>query len=199
MVSAVTICNLALNHLGQPPVISLSDDNKGARVMSLLFDPSRDAVLRLHPWNFATRRATLAQLVAAPAFGFTKAYALPADYLRLLRLNDGRDTYQLEADGLLTDAGTAELRYIARITDTAKFEPLFVQALAAFLAAEAALPITNSQNLEQGAQARFREKLQEARSVDGMESWQEVLMGHDFTDAFLGEGEEFRAIAPLVP
>lgn len=199
MTSAVEIANLALNDLGQPPIISFSDDTKSARVLSLLFDPIRDVALRLHPWNFATRRAVLALKAEVPAFGFSKIYALPSDYLRFLRLNSGDEHYQLEADGLLTEANPAELRYIARITDTTRFDPLFVFALAALLAAEAALPITNSQSLRENAVARFREKLQEARSVDAMENPQETLLADDFIAAFFGDDEEFRPISPVTP
>lgn len=197
MSSAVAIANIALGQLGEPPIISFSDDRKAARVMSLLFDPCRDALLRMHPWNFATRRAVLAQKSEAPAFGFTKVFALPSDYLRLWRFNDGRTEYRIEADGLLTDADRAELIYTGLVADPARFDPMFVLALAAFLAAEAALNITNSQALEDRARAAFREKLQEARSVDGMENYADVLLGEAFLEAFLGDDEPFRPIAPL--
>lgn len=199
MASKTQIANLALNVLGEPPILDLSEDNKAGRVMNLLFDDARDAVLRLHPWNFATKRAVLAKSTAAPTFGFTSLFILPADYLRLMRLNDGKDQYQIEADGLLTSVSEANLRYIARIEDTAKFDPLFVQCLAAFLASEAAMTITNSQTMEDRATEKFREKLQEARSVDGMENYQEVLVGDAFIEVFLGGEEDFRPIAKPTP
>lgn len=199
MASQVEIANLALNVIGEPPITSLTDEGKPARVMNLLFVPSRDAVLRLHPWNFAVRREVLAASATAPAFGFTKAFILPSDYLRLLRLNDGRDEFQIEADGLLASVSTANLRYVARITDTAKFDPLFVTVLAAYLAAEAAMPITNSSAIEDRAKAAFREKLQEARSVDAMENYQEALFADAFPSIFMGGEDEFRPIAPVTP
>lgn len=198
MSSAVEIANLALvGVLGHAPIVSFADDNKAGRTMDLLFEPCRDAVLRLHPWNFATSRAVLAQLGTSPPFGFTAQFALPSDFLRVLRLNEGRTEYRIEAGNLLTDADRAELLYTARITDTGRFDPLFVQVLAAYLAVEAAIPITNSLNLKEQARSEFREKLQEARSVDGMDNYQDVLIGGDFIDAFLGDDEPFRSIADL--
>jgi hypothetical protein len=199
MASKTQIANLALNLLGEAPIISLTEDVKGARVMNLLFDISRDAVLRLHPWNFAIRRVVLAQKVQAPAFGFSKCFALPSDYLRLVRLNDGKEPYQIEADGLVSNVDQARLRYVARITDTARFDALFVMALAAFLAVEGAIPITNSQSLKEQAAAEFQLKLQEARSVDGMENFPEVFTADAFLEAFVGGEETFRPIEQLNP
>lgn len=165
--------------------------------MSLLFDPCRDALLRLHPWNFAVERAALPQLATAPAFGFDKAYALPDDHLRPVLLNDDRDRYRIEAGGLLTDASKAELIYIARITDTTRFDPLFVQCLASYLAAKGAIRITNSQTMEDRMKQRFFEDLQQARSTDAMDDYQDTLFGREFIDAFVGEDQEFRPIASL--
>lgn len=198
MTSKVQIINLALNILGENPVISEGDDVKGARVTALLFNDCRDTVLRIHPWNFATKRVRLVAKATAPAFGYSKCFALPADFLRLVRLNDGKDQYAIEADGLLSSVDVANLRYIARIEDTGRYDPLFVQTLAAYIAAEAALPITNSQSLENMARERFFTKLQEARSVDGMENYPDVFLTDVFLEAFFGDdGEVFRPIAPF--
>lgn len=199
MASKVDIANLALNILSEAPITSFTDDIKGARVINLLFDSSRDAVLRLHPWNFAVGRQVLAQKVETPPFGYARIFALPSDYLRLLRLNDGKDDYRIEADGLLSDVSTAQLRYVKRVTDTARFDPLFVQALAAHLAAEGAMAITNSQSIKAQAQQEFREKLQEARSVDGIENFPEVMFATTFLEVFVGGEEPFRGISPFVP
>ena len=199
MASQVDIANLALSILGEAPIISLTDDVPRARVINLLFATSRDAVLRLHPWNFAVFRKVLVQKTETPAFGFSKVFALPSDFLRLLALNDGRDEYQIEADGLLSNVDTAQLRYVGRVTDTARYDPLFVQTLAAYIAAEAAMPITNSQSIEKRAADKFHEKLAEARSVDGMENYPDTFVADAFIEAFLGGEQTFRAISPFNP
>jgi hypothetical protein len=195
MASKVQIANLALAILGEPPIIALTDEVKGARVMNLLFDTCRDAVLRMHPWNFATRRTLLAERVEKPPFGFAKIFALPSDFLRLIRLNDGRDPYRIEADGLLSDTDLAQLRYIARIEDTARYDPMFVQTLAAYLAAHGAMPITSSQSIRDGAREQFFAELTEARSVDGMENFPEVFITDYLLEAWFAGGEQFRPIA----
>jgi hypothetical protein len=58
--SIVGICNLGLvNGLGQDPIASLTDNRKAAIHCNLAYDPTRRAMLRAHPWDFATARARL--------------------------------------------------------------------------------------------------------------------------------------------
>lgn len=197
MASKTHIANLALDIIGEAPITSLTDDAKGARVMNLLFDTCRDAVLRMHPWNFASKRAVLAEKAQTPAFGFSRVFALPSDFLRLRRLNDGREPYELEADGLLTNASPAHLKYTAQIADTARYDPLFVQVLAAYLASKGALSITNSQSIEARATERFYTELAEARGVDGMENFPEVFIADALLEAWFTGNEPFRRIADL--
>ena len=72
--SAVQICNNALIKLGANTITSLSDDTKPARLCNKIYTVLRDDLLRSHPWNFAIGRSSLAQLVDAPAFGFSFQY-----------------------------------------------------------------------------------------------------------------------------
>lgn len=60
-VSAVSICNMALSRVGHHTEItaSLSENTEAARQCNLHYEPARDALLRSHPWNFATRRTKL--------------------------------------------------------------------------------------------------------------------------------------------
>ena len=67
MATEVSICSNALRRLGDDPITSLTDDTERARLCNSFYPDARDAVLRLHTWNFAVTRASLAQLAAAPA------------------------------------------------------------------------------------------------------------------------------------
>jgi len=83
---------------------------------------------------------------------------------------------------LLTDEGTAKIIYIARITDTAQFDSLFIDTLTAKLSVDLAYPVTGSVQLQQNMQKLFESKLREARSVDGQEGFQDDLVSPTFTD-----------------
>jgi hypothetical protein len=65
MASVVDICNLALAHLGDPATVASIDPPEGsaqAEHCARFYPPARDALLEMHTWGFATRRAPLALL-----------------------------------------------------------------------------------------------------------------------------------------
>jgi hypothetical protein len=138
--SEADICNLALSHLGEAPIVSLDEDSTAGRACLLHYAATRDAVLRSHRWNFAQGRVTLSQLAAAPAFGWEHQYSLPEDCLRVLEFNDSEagdvisDAFTIEGRILLADDDTAEVVYLKRVEDVGLFDALFVQALALALA-----------------------------------------------------------------
>jgi hypothetical protein len=195
MASQIQIVNMALHQLGTARITSMSDDSDEARVATDIWDICRDSVLVDHNWNFATRRATLAELSTTPDFGYDHQFVLPTDCLRVLGM-PGADSiaeykYRVETvlvgaqqyRVLLTDETTCEIEYIAKITDTTLFHPKFVDALAARLASEMAMKITESRNKEKLAWEKYKMILVDARGVDAMEGTPEVIEAEEWLDA----------------
>ena len=189
MATEVSICSNALRQLGDDPITSLTDDTERARLCNALYPDARDSVLRSHPFNFSITRASLTQLSATPAFGFDYQYALPTDpyCLRVLQMEFQDYIFKVEnlaTEGrvLLTNEDTAKILYIARITDTALFDSLFVDTLTALLAAKLAYPVTNSVNLQTQMQNLYQIKLSEDRSIDGQQGIIDDLVSDTFTD-----------------
>jgi len=162
--STIDICNLALSHLGDAAEVIAIDPPDGtiqAAHCGRFYPFARGALLEMHPWSFATKRATLAELATNPAEDdWSYAYALPSTCLRPLsalypgqpeRLlgtdsDLGSFPYLIEAaeDGspiLFTNVETAVLRYIDLITDTARYSPGFTIALSRLLASYLAGPL----------------------------------------------------------
>lgn len=164
MASTIDICNLALQRLGQrgnvasidPP----EDGNPAAELCAAFFSIARNDFLETFPWSFAVRRAEIAKLAEAP-IGYSNAYRLPADCLRVVQLlykdrgDERRDARRHHAqailnraewdveliDGtpaLLTDAGPDAVRYISSKVDVNRFTPLAADALAWLLASHLA-------------------------------------------------------------
>jgi len=189
MATEVSICSNALRRLGDDPITSLTDDTERARLCNALYQDSRDLVLRSHPWNFAITRASLAQLSDTPAYGYNYMYALPTDpyCLRVLEMEYADFIFKIENDAtngrvLVTDESTAKILYIARITNPTLFDSMFVETLTSKLAADLAYPITGSVQLQGQMEKMYRDKLSEARSVDGMEGFVDDLVSTTFTD-----------------
>lgn len=173
------LANYALSKLGEEPVLLLTDDTKPARLMNRIFDQVRDAELRRATWKFSLKRAQLMALVDAPDWGYTTQYPLPSDFLRLVQVNDfyvrplskQRGPWSLEGGLLLTDLpAPLKMRYVARITNTGLFDPLFVEALACKLAMEAGETLTQSETKRARAADEYKFALSEAYRQDAIET-----------------------------
>jgi hypothetical protein len=99
----------------------------------LHFEQTRDALIESHTWRFGTGRKKLSQDTVSPDFEYDNQFLLPTDYLVQKSVwgeNGPRGTpfsYSLEGDRLLTNEAEISLRYIKRVTDPTKFDPLFVE------------------------------------------------------------------------
>lgn len=180
--SVTEIVNRALDLIGQDPIGSIDDDTRTAGLCARTYPPLRDAVLRLHPWNFALVRASLPALTSAPAWGFRYAYQLPAACVRLIRLNiaDPRTPYQVESGQLLTDVSPPlGVLYVRRVEEPASFDPLFETVLAYALARDLARTIANSGAMREDMAKSFEAALREARGVDAVECAAQDLWSDD--------------------
>lgn len=166
MASEIGIVVSALLELGEEPVVSLDQDAERARIMRELYAAERDGLLEEHPWNFATVRASLARLAAAPAFGPAHAFALPADCLTVLAVEPATAAWAVESGALLTDAAEAAVRYVRRVTDANAMPPTFRAALAARLAAKAARKLTGSSAEKERLEKLAADRLRTARGRD---------------------------------
>lgn len=87
MPSAIDLCNRALGKIaGRVSINSFSDASPAAFACSLNYDPIRQALLRMAPWNFARRQVQLTQVGTAIAgnvpFPWMFSYLYPQDCLK---------------------------------------------------------------------------------------------------------------------
>lgn len=162
MTSVVSICNLALSHLGKGNVSDLTEASAEARACNQFYEHARDTLLQAYPWKFAGKTASLAQVANDKAGAWDYAYARPSDCLKIRWLSPsydasdstlglvagqnhadaGRYPYEIEGATIYVSLSPAFLRYTWRIDDTARFPPLFVDALSLHLAARMAMALT---------------------------------------------------------
>jgi len=176
-ISVTKICNMALSKVGANRITSLEDGNKNAILCNEFYESTVDEVLRMHPWNCAIHRATLAALADAPDFGYAYQYTLPTTpyCLRVLQMEYLDYEFKIEGRVLLTNEGTCNIIYIKRITDPTKFDSLLVEAIATRLATKLAYPITQSKTLTEQLAEEFKLVLSAARTADSQEGTVEVL------------------------
>ncbi len=176
--SETGLCNGALALLGLDERLTdvETEDTVNARRCRLALPRARDALLSAYHWNFAARRASLAAAADAPAWGFTRQFALPPDFLRLrsLRDQDPREGWAIEHGPsgrmLLSDRDApVDILYTARITAVHAFDPLFTDALTARLAADLAMPVTQTRTIMETLSQLAARRLEEAQSCDARE------------------------------
>lgn len=173
------ICNRALNFLGQEPIVDIDSDGPQEVSLRNAYDFALEDSLRSHTWNFAYKRASLARLDAAPTYGYSYAYQLPSDFLKL-RDTDDTLGHEIEGDQILSNNESMKIRYIARVTDTEKFDSSFANFLAVRLARELAYNITGESSVIEKIDALYKEAKREAKKNDGQESKLVVFLNKQY-------------------
>jgi len=173
--SEVAICNQALSWLGGDKIISLDDDQVEAKLCKANYDLLRDAVLEDREWTFAVARIEPPLLVNAPVYGYSHAFQISPNVIRVLQVTDSKShnwsklDWLREGGTIVTDAARIWARVLVRVTDTTKFSPAFDQVLAARIAMDICLPLTNSPKMMERMTALYGEKIRLAASTDGMQ------------------------------
>lgn len=199
MASQIEIVNLALIKLGAIKITSMDDDVKEARTMSAAWGIVRDSLLRTYNWRFAIARASLAALVDTPTWGYDYQYQLPADYLRLVQVNDyfvdinsplylgdTNELYMLESGKILTNlSAPLKVRYIRRVEDTNDFDPCFANLLATSLAAQCCNDISDSGSLKQSLMDEMKLLQRQALKANAIETASQALPDTSFITARL--------------
>jgi len=145
----------------------------------------RDATLRAHPWNFATKRTTLAANPTAPVWKYDRSFTLPEDCLRVLIVNNPEKIpYEIEGRDIVTDLGAPlELKYTFRVTDANQMDALFREALAATLASEIAEQVTGSTRKVESMMQIRTEKIRAARTPDAQEPTPAIFDDGEWLDS----------------
>ncbi len=179
MATPVQICNFALASLGEAPISSIEDPKTDVeQLMQLYYPLLRDATLEEKDWSFATRRLVLEIVDVSndDHWGYGNSFTVPNDLARVIDVrsnpNDNAPSnfeWRFEDRKIICDANKIYIRYIIDNIDPSTFSPMFVQALAARIAAEACIPITENVGLSQQLWNVFANKLAEAKTNDSLQ------------------------------
>jgi hypothetical protein len=170
--NSIELCARALLKLGARPITAFEDGTAEAEVARNLYPFTRDALLSVHPWRFATAQARLPRLEARPLADFAHAYQLPADFLRALSAGQGGRgrglVYRIAEQRLHTDAESVVLTYLFRPAE-ADLPPFFDQVLIVRLAAEFCVPLTESTGRADALLRQAEAELRRARLIDAQQ------------------------------
>jgi len=187
MVAKLDILNDALVLLGKKTVEGPSD--AGAVELNAIYDAQRDAVIRLHTWNFADTRITVtADAGVTPAYGYNNQFTLPPEpyCLRVLQVADdwAAQFVVVRKRKIWTDEGSPlSVRYLGREEDESMFDSLFAQVFGLRLAWRASFKMVDSRTLRKDLREEYLKELMDARSADGAEGWPGEIEASEFLDA----------------
>ena len=148
----IQICNLALARLGDSRITALNDATAQAQYCSLFYAQTLEELQADFDWSFCRKQVNLTS-GTAPITGYSIQYALPAGFIRAIRLgnidaSENFGSWEIVGTNLHTNiASPVALDYIALVTTTTSFPAIFVEALSMKLAAVLAMPLTGSKDL----------------------------------------------------
>lgn len=175
IIGKVTICNMALNHIGVRSTIeSLTEFSTEAKACNLWYDHSRIEALESYDWNFARRRRALVAHSDDPPDGvWGYRYQYPIDCIKARYIENPTVVHQsivrgipaslvepdaipysveMDDDGItksiLTDLDKATLIYTFDQQDTNVFSRVFISALSYIIAAHIGFSLTGKISLE---------------------------------------------------
>ena len=170
MPSEVSICNIALDHIGKAQISALNEDSAEAQVCSRHYALARDAVLTKYNYRFLRGLQSLAQLTNNDrSNAWPYAYAVPTNVLRVRRvipqiegsellsdaypyaasgeMVEARIPYELEGGNLYCNLETVTLEYTRNDVDASAYGQPVADAIATELAGRIAYPLTRDRQL----------------------------------------------------
>ena len=169
----ISICNHALSLIGSRSISSFEEETTTAEHCRNVYDQTRKAVLRDHPWSCAKKRTILAPITTYPSFGFSHAFPLPRDFLRLI--DAGQCKYEIENRHILANAEQVQLIYIFDNDNEDTWDSLLVEAMALKIASRLCKPLTGSDTAGESAKAEYERQIKKARGVNAQERQSEDM------------------------
>lgn len=197
MASETDVVNGGLLRIGEKRVSDITENSNAGRLALQFYETTRDAILSVHPWNFAIKIVQLAESTPTPVSKWDHRYALPGDVIRSLEINESgierlTSTRRWEVQGkeILTNATEVFLQYIARITAIDLFHPMFREALEIELSSKFAIAIKNDNGLARSQHELFLETMINARHSDAVEGDHDTQIERDIVDARRSFGDD---------
>ncbi len=189
MASEVTICNQALSWLGGNLIMDLDDGSTEADICNANYALLRDACMEEGKWAFATKRFVLSTPdPEPPPWGYRVKFALDPNVLTVIEATDidsaaaghfgsndqgannsGDLDWRKEEEFIVCSVDIIYIKTIIRIIDVAKYTPTFNQALAHRIAADIAVPLTESQVKADKHQRRYDTAIKVAKAANGLQ------------------------------
>jgi len=173
------ICNLALDHLGKPPITDITEGSREAQTCLRQYDVARRMCLARSPWTFARKLRTMSLLDENELSDiWAYRYDLPDDMQHMHRLVEpGRVAIEnsapvpsyIESGSVYANVEAAKVLYTWDSVDTRTWSALFDDVVALFLAMRLSPGMTRRKSDTTVLQDMYRVALNEAIEADAQQ------------------------------
>jgi len=178
--------------LGESRITSIEDENDTAKAINDLYYMARDATLEDSEWSFAIKEWEGVKLTESPVWGAQNRFAIPADIIRVIRIEANRGAplpsaqigqtsnrktiyrrpqadWLIQSGVILTNEDAIVGTGIRIIEDEGIFSPLFALAFSCNLAMLLSYTLSESNVKFNAMSALYEMYLQKASSRDGLQ------------------------------
>lgn len=168
--------NIALARIGESSIIALDEGTPQQQKAVTFFNNTLRSLLRSHPWNFAIGEVELARIPGETPFEFEYAFQLPADFLRLLKVQ-GATTYKVQGKRVLSNEKVCKIKYVKFVEDPSQWDASFADAFTYQLAADMTYGIVAQASMYELMLTAANQKLKAARHIDATEDVHDMIDG----------------------
>jgi hypothetical protein len=170
--------------VGDNPISDFSEGNDRATLVSNLWETVKDDMIRAYNWSSCIKRVQLSASNTAPVFGFSYAFNIPGDCLRILSIDPYEYPYEHKVEGtqILTNCNIVYLRYLFRNDVVPSWDAGLVDVMTTAMAAAIAYPITKSLDLKAAMDKQLFVKLRGVRAVDSQQSTHPGILSSPLTE-----------------
>lgn len=188
MPTDIDIASNALLLVGDNPITSFDDEGAGATVAKAIYRETYRMVLSEHQWTFAFKEQELNRKTAQPddRTNFKYAFQIPGEVIRIYAVFP-HSSYTIVGALIYSNETSLLARYIYQVAETS-LPPHVTKAVEYKLAAEFALPVTESKTKAEYYEQKYRDQLSMARTIDSQNKPQVPIVDSPFVDARMGGG-----------
>lgn len=184
MLDRTQVINNGLQIIGADRISDPNEASESARQAASVYDQTVREEIQKQAWLFAKAQIRLPASATAPTFRFARAFTLPADFIRLVELEDrwvfsvarGVDTdpvppYEIQGRAVFTDLGAPlGITYLRDVSaDPMVWSPMFSAVVSAALALKLAMTLTKSDGMVSLANKRYLQDLKEAKRTNAIQ------------------------------
>lgn len=180
MASKIEIINGGLIELGETPLPSLATNSLSADTMNEIYESVYRDLLGKAPWRFATKKADLSHLAAAPLNEWQDQFDLPALCVRIVRVYPATH-YEVFEGKVYANADALAVDFVEQVSESALPAP-FVRLVSLELAVRGCMTITNDARLKKDLQNDTRMQFAAALAADAQQRPNIPIQSSPFTD-----------------